>query len=293
MHHRPDVDYIYDGSMPGLLTCIFTAYERRQNPVCITVESGYQLAFGRPAVEVGTDREKADRVHRSIKTKLGSESAHDVETVFLCDVPDREALIYRYIRYGLQNGKGFWNHLTQPDVAMVEKLCKRFGAETHAYQEFIRFAELETGVYYAKFSPEHLQVPRLMPHFADRFNIHTFMLHDLAHNMAGIYDGEGVRVVTFEALELPELSEEEEGYQQMWVDFYHTIAVEGRINPKLRQQHLPKKYWRHMTEFIYQAEQRTPGKKAQHQRKRESGSKALKAVEYPLFQPKLPAKRPE
>ena len=43
--------------------------------------------------------------------------------------------------------------------------------------------------------------------------------------------------------------EKEANYRLLWKRFYDTIAIKERENPKLRQTHMPKRYWNTMTEF--------------------------------------------
>ena len=38
-------------------------------------------------------------------------------------------------------------------------------------------------------------------------------------------------------------------YRRLWKTFYDTIEIKERHNPKLRQTHMPKRYWETMTEF--------------------------------------------
>ena len=38
-------------------------------------------------------------------------------------------------------------------------------------------------------------------------------------------------------------------YRELWRMFYRTVEVEERHNPKCRMGHMPKRYWRYMTEF--------------------------------------------
>ena len=45
------------------------------------------------------------------------------------------------------------------------------------------------------------------------------------------------------------LRREELCWQNLWKVFYRTIAVEGRRNPKLRQNLCPKRFWPLMTEL--------------------------------------------
>lgn len=251
MPDRTDVDYIYDGSFSGLMTAVFRAYENKHNPVQISTPEGYQLSLGRGAVSVETDGGKAARVKSAVRRKMGERAMHNIETLFLCCHEGREVIIYRYIRYGMRVGYAIHDHLTHDDVKAVEKLCGVYGKETHMLIEFIRFTQLESGVYYSKITPVHIQVPRLMPHFTARFNTQPFMIHDAVHNMVGVYDLSESRIMRIEGIELPPLAPGEKQYQRMWVNFYKTISIKEREKPALRRQHMPKKYWRNMTEFTF------------------------------------------
>jgi probable DNA metabolism protein len=48
--------------------------------------------------------------------------------------------------------------------------------------------------------------------------------------------------------ELPPFEQEEEFYQTLWKQYFKSIAIEGRINPRLQMQHMPKKYWKYLIE---------------------------------------------
>jgi len=52
-----------------------------------------------------------------------------------------------------------------------------------------------------------------------------------------------------EHLELPPATEEEERYRALWKQFFDTIAIEGRISPKLQKGNLPLRYRKYMIEF--------------------------------------------
>ena len=77
------------------------------------------------------------------------------------------------------------------------------------------------------------------------------MIFDKTHGMGFVYrpGGEAGEFFYADAVDLPEPSEEEARYQALWRKFYDTIAVEGRVNPKLRRGMMPMRYWKNMTEF--------------------------------------------
>jgi hypothetical protein len=43
--------------------------------------------------------------------------------------------------------------------------------------------------------------------------------------------------------------EKELAFRELWQLFYKTIEVEGRHNETCRMSHMPKRYWKYMTEF--------------------------------------------
>ena len=74
------------------------------------------------------------------------------------------------------------------------------------------------------------------------------MIFDRTNKIALMYkDGEHV-FLHAEHIELPPESPEEAAYRTMWRTFYDTIGIEGRRNESCRRTHMPKRYWRTMTE---------------------------------------------
>jgi probable DNA metabolism protein len=67
--------------------------------------------------------------------------------------------------------------------------------------------------------------------------------------MALVYQPYQSAIIPIEDLELPEPDEQEQSYRELWQLFYDTIEIQGRHNPKCRMSHMPKRYWKYMTEF--------------------------------------------
>ena len=67
--------------------------------------------------------------------------------------------------------------------------------------------------------------------------------------MALLYQPYQSAIISIDDLELPAPDEEEQSFRELWRIFYDTIEIQGRHNPKCRQSHLPKRYWKYMTEF--------------------------------------------
>ena len=115
--------------------------------------------------------------------------------------------------------------------------------------QFVRLGETETGVYYSEITPTYPVLPLIMPHFVHRLNTQAFVIYDKTHKQAGLYNGRQWVLTDADNAQPPAYTAEERQYRQLWKTFYDTVAITERINPKLRQQFMPKKYWRNMVEM--------------------------------------------
>lgn len=242
------VIYQYDDTFEGLMTAIFESYVRKPTPSAI-VGQQHQQQLGACYEVISTDYTKAERVIAGIEKKAGGDIYERVWTGFLSCRPDKSDVIYRYIRLAMQLGTAVRQHITDERVMAMDKLASQVGRESGKLIEFVRFSRMEGGVYYAKITPEHNVIPLMMPFFAERFNIQPFLIHDVNRQMAGIYDQTDWFITSTEGFQLPDYAEDEKQYRMLWKRFYDTIAIKERINPNLRRQLMPKKYWRNITEM--------------------------------------------
>lgn len=249
MSDRSTLILLYDGTFEGLLTAVFDSYSYTPPPQSIDTAELYQPQLGCRYKEVETNEQKAKRVIAGVRRELGTLGYRKIWQAFLHADGDKATVIYRYIRLGMKEGEQVHRMLTHPTVMAIDKLCALTGREGSFLTEFIRFSELEGHIYYAEISPEHFALPLIMPHFAARMNTHPFMIHDTTNGVAGIYDKTGWYLVSTEGMTVPALSDNEVEYRRLWKGFYDAIAIKERINPDLRRQLMPKKYWRHMTEM--------------------------------------------
>jgi len=67
--------------------------------------------------------------------------------------------------------------------------------------------------------------------------------------MALIYRSREAALIVVDELTLPQVDGSEVEYRRLWKQFYNTIAIEGRTNPRCRMKLMPKRYWGQMTEF--------------------------------------------
>ena len=248
MPYRTDIAYLYDGSFEGLLCCVYESYYQKELPSMI-FDYGQEQGTLFPIKEIVTDTDAAKKVQDSIVRKISKEALRLVRLCYLSKMEDRELTILRFLRMGYKIGWPVTNMLADDTVRAITKSAQNVLGECHLYKGFLRFSEYG-GALVATIEPKNFVLPLVSAHFCDRFPGEQLLIYDKSHHFAFVYQDGKRSLVAFEHLELPEVGEEEEKYRALWKQFYKTIAIEGRVNPKLRMNNMPKRYWAHMTEFI-------------------------------------------
>jgi probable DNA metabolism protein len=98
--------------------------------------------------------------------------------------------------------------------------------------------------------PKNDVLPLIANHFCDRLRGEAFLIYDETHRKALVNRQSGAVLVPLDDFALPAPGKEETAYRRLWKQFYETIAIEGRNNPRCRMSFMPKRYWRNLTEFF-------------------------------------------
>ena len=270
--------YIYDGTVEGLLSAIFAAYAHREEPTDLAPEGAFQARLGQRAVRVETNPSQAERVHDGIVRLCGKDAFDMVKCAALSDEAQAGMAAYRFVRHAMGTkshpgaGKHALSDITHPAVEPLVRIARAVGNERHYMMQFLRFTQVEGGVWVARCAPKASVVPLLMDWFSARFNTQPFVIYDEAHRLAGVYEGLQTESRSIEAasdrvkggaknrrstwylvrtdiLDTPPPTSDEVLMSRAWNRFYDTIAVESRYNPELRRQNMPKRLWKHITEM--------------------------------------------
>ena len=111
--------YVYDGSFEGILTAVFEAFSRKEEPGAILPEYNLQQDLLASYVFIKTDPVKSDRVYKSVKRKISPDSLKNIYHVFLSEHPDAATLIYKYLKLGFAMGGKVDMHLADDTVFKV------------------------------------------------------------------------------------------------------------------------------------------------------------------------------
>lgn len=241
-----EVIYRYDGTFAGFLCCIFDSYLYKETPIHFQDTDHVQPSLFH-ARWVGTDPRHARRVLSTLG-KIAPYAKELVVKGFLTCAPEREVMLYRFIRALLDIGKPLLRQLSDDAVLPLLKAVRHLDGEVQLLRGFTRFSEFE-GMLAGEIRPKNRVLPLLRPHFCDRMYNETFLLYDRTHHEALVHRGGQWAIVPMDSFKMAAPSAAEAQYRRLWKTFYDTIEIKERHNPKLRQTHMPKRYWETMTEF--------------------------------------------
>ena len=253
------VHFFYDKTFDGLLSCVFFAYEQKRFPDAIMSECDPKPLFADEQYYVTTEKEKSQRVWRAVEKKTSKIAQNMLLRVWLSDLPETEMLLFRYIRKTIDCPERYEMNFGDPDVLRVKQLAQKVGCEAERLRMFVRFQETADGIYFAPVDPQYNVLSLVVPHFKARYANQQWILYDTKRNFGMFYDTHIVQEISFSKKDFTELklgklsneklSEEEAHFQQLWKEYFKSVTIKERINLKLQQQFMPKKYWKYLTEM--------------------------------------------
>ncbi len=279
-----EVAYAYDGSLEGLLSAVFAAYARREQPTDVVPEERLQPRLGQRVATIPTDMAHATRVLRGLRRVCGWRAVLAVKQASCSDEPDAGTAVYRFVRYAMdeqkrrdcercrkrsscpgrggagpcpkQRGRAL-SDITHPAVERLFRISRSISQECEHMRQFVRFQYLRgegAEVWFARVNPKASVVPLVMDHFVERLGVQPFIIYDEVHHLAGVYDGGDWHLVSTRnqgdlGQALPDPTADEALFSEAWRTFYRAVSVDARYHPELRRQFMPKRFWKNLTEL--------------------------------------------
>ena len=241
--------YIYDGTFDGFLTIVFDVFSNKTLPKKIYSKDIYIPNFLDKTLYIKTDYEKSKRVFNGIEKNICYETLYNSYNAFLSNEKDKEINILKYICEGFEIGPKINNMLTNSYVYKVISMRKRALFECHKLKGLLRFVEVGNNLFYASIHPDNNIIEPLGHHFINRLPNQFFIIHDKYRNLCFLYNGQTYQIVDSTNINIPQFTENEKLYQDLWKAFFKTIAIKERKNPKCQMQYMPKKYWKDLIEM--------------------------------------------
>ena len=262
--------YTFDNTIDGILSAVFDAYFRHQQPDMLVGEGAQLPLFCEEVWQVVTTEEKATRVWTGLEKRLPREALHLLMVSWQSEENDLPTPLFHYI-YKVFGTKGIERNFSDPDVLYVTNTARRVMHEQLRMKQFIRFQKAKDGTYLAVVSPDHNVLPLITSHFQDRFGDQSWLIYDAKRHYGFYYSltpnsspkGEGSSMpirVTFEdenslpfdlsngKLDEAVLSENDQLFQDLWRTYFKAVCIKERMNPRKQLSDMPRRYWKYMTE---------------------------------------------
>jgi len=235
--------YLYEGGFQGYLTVLDMLRESGEEPEGIMADGeGVQESLLADTVRVMADESRAERLYGDIREHISASALRHAFRAFLSEEDGAEYHIYRYLWLGWEIGADVDARLGDAHVHAVHSMSRRTGCEAHRMQGLLRFRQLEAGPYYAPMETECDVLSLVARHFLGRMSDQDWIIHDLGRARAALCRGGELYFVALPGFD-PRLSEREKLCQEMWRDYFKTIAISGRRNPRLQKNFMPMRYW--------------------------------------------------
>ena len=248
--------YLFDGSFTGFLTAVFEWFERKPGDVVLKSIEVFQPEAFSESFTVAADQVKADRVWNGLQKKLKKDWQRIVYCTFLSELSEAHNHLFQFIIYIFQNNIGAEKNFGNDHVIALAKYAKSIEREKHRMEAFIRFQKTGDGMFYASIEPDFNVLPLISKHFKNRYADQQWIIYDLKRKYGLYYDLDTVAEIMLDFADeidrkTPQaivMDEKEELYRVLWKDYFKSANIVSRKNTRLHVKHVPKRYWKYLTE---------------------------------------------
>ncbi|MCJ0829173.1 TIGR03915 family putative DNA repair protein [Acinetobacter sp. NIPH1876] len=257
------LSYYFDGSMAGLLSCVFRAFQFKEFQVQLCLLDGAQHRLFSEVIEVPSHEQHAQRVWSALQQKLSKAALKQIYFASLSESLDAYQHLFDYCIYVFQQQHSIEKDYLHPSVLAISQWTKKVGREKHRMEAFVRFKKTTDGLFLSLVRPDFNVLPLIQPHFRRRYQDQRWLIYDEQRKYGLYYDLNDVHEIGMDANEIDrnlqnggsqsfqlQLDEQEVLYDQLWKDYFNSINIKARQNIKLHVQYLPKRYWRYLNEKL-------------------------------------------
>jgi probable DNA metabolism protein len=248
---------IYDGSFEGLLSAVFEVYAHRLQAVKLHAGEWHSSALFENVSRVVTDEARAARVLKGLKQKLSPMGIQRLYAAHLAGKAGEDFYLLGFIRHAFDSPINIEEDYANKYVIRVSELMRLIRREKHRMEAFVRFQQLSDGTFYACIEPDVNVLPLLIRHFKSRYADQKWMIYDIKRKYGLYYNLHDTQFIELDFSDLNKpgnviaaFAEEESLYQHLWKNYFGSVNIASRKNTKLHVRHIPKRYWKHLTEKI-------------------------------------------
>lgn len=245
------IDAIFTALYEGFIQKSILKQNYADNILIVMGEGDTQTLFS-TEIFVEADEEKAAKLVGAIQRKLGHFVYQNVFYALCHFQRDRATIVFRYLVRAFATGPGIQEQLADPYVMRVLELSRKVTNESQKMNGFLRFREAG-GRLIAEFAPKCDILPMIAEHFCDRYPNENFLIYDQKRQYALVHPAfqTGFFVVGEKNTNayMQDLDKTDR-FEQLWKDYFGTMAIEQRENERCQNNLLPKWFRKNMSEFL-------------------------------------------
>ncbi|WP_442589837.1 TIGR03915 family putative DNA repair protein [Pedobacter sp. AW31-3R] len=248
--------YVFDGSFEGLLCAVFEWFERKPGQVILKTTDTYQPDAFSPSLVIHSEERKSARVWAGLQKRLAAAWIRILYCSYLSEQEEVYTSLFEFCCYLFSNPPGAEKNYGNTHVLNLSQAARKVEREKHRMKAFIRFQHTADGIFYCGIDPDFNVLPLIITHFKNRYADQQWIIYDIKRHYGLYYDLEKVEnieidfkvqkqaIITSSAV----LSTKEELYAVLWKDYFKSTNIPSRKNTRLHTQHVPKRYWKYLTE---------------------------------------------
>ena len=233
--------YLYDGTFDGMLSAVFDAWNDIYFQDIKSVNEVVEENFTVNIIETVTSEEKAERIIKAA-VKIYDRMDFDLFRIFLTSSPCKERIVYRYLKvlFKMKRMTDSARYIDAVDDFM--SLLHNYSRETERMYGFVRFKNTDRGIYYSEVYTDHSQLEMLAPFFLNRMPGIKWVMLDVKRRRAVLCDGNSWLIREGVGKEDVTVGNTDEDFDRWWQEYKKAVTIKERLNPKLQQKLMPKKY---------------------------------------------------
>ena len=248
----------YDSTFDGFLSVVFEVYRQHLDvgEICPDRRSDNPCNLFMQPFRIETTGESAARLKRAIVNQASDDVLNLLETAFRSEEEGVEMKILAYLRKLFAGtDPNYGKNPTSDEMLPLFMMARSVRHEAGGMLGLVRFNKTTDGTYFSEIEPRYDILPLIVGHFRGRFANERWAIYDSKRGYGVYYDGRSGRNFgrTVEEITIPDMAgvraaSSPDEMVRLWQDYYKSIAIKERENPKLLRRCLPTRYWKHLPE---------------------------------------------
>lgn len=244
-----DTTYLYDGSIEGLLTVVYTCLEKKEVPRGICTSKEYVVNLLEEPELISTDFIKSSKVLTMVEKNFSNAILYHMYTAFLSGGKAKSKVIVYYLIYAFKYGNTINYRKSIDCVVDIQRICRNVFGEAHRMYGFLRFTELQNHFLYATYESDNNILEYLARHFKNRLQQEIWIIHDKKRKQVALYNRQKYIIVDASTMDFSMIeNNHEDAYLLLWKEYFKRINIKERKNARCQRQFMPKKYWQYLPE---------------------------------------------